>query len=336
MRQIGLPLLLCLLSTGCDDSSAKNGITPPDMQFSVQISDDPNTPLPIRVAAGKQKLSAELKEAGLGRVVADLERLMKVSIRIKAKRVSEEHLTPAESRLGGVPTLPPGIDWPRCNGVPMAFLAQLELRNVAAYDCDRCLPDSGMLYFFYEASRQPEGFTPEDRGNWMVVHFDGDLSGLHPTPPPPDLPRESRFHTCHIALSNEITLSPWESLEIEQMGLSKEERGMLIDVLDAIGGSKRPTHRLLGNPDQLQGEMRTRCQRASTGISLRDAEANEGPRRKALEGEAKQWQLLLQIDSDLNEMDSTWGDSGRVFYWIRKEDLRKRSFDRAWVIMDCY
>jgi uncharacterized protein YwqG len=45
--------------------------------------------------------------------------------------------------------------------------------------------------------------------------------------------------------------------------------------------------------------------------------------------------LLLQIDSD-DAIGWTWGDAGRLYFWIRKQDLAARRFDRVWTILQCH
>jgi uncharacterized protein YwqG len=30
-----------------------------------------------------------------------------------------------------------------------------------------------------------------------------------------------------------------------------------------------------------------------------------------------------------------WGDAGRIYFWIRREDLLARDFDRSWLILQC-
>jgi uncharacterized protein YwqG len=30
-----------------------------------------------------------------------------------------------------------------------------------------------------------------------------------------------------------------------------------------------------------------------------------------------------------------WGDSGTIYYWIRRQDLHRARFDRAWMILQC-
>jgi uncharacterized protein YwqG len=31
-----------------------------------------------------------------------------------------------------------------------------------------------------------------------------------------------------------------------------------------------------------------------------------------------------------------WGDAGRLYFWIRKQDLAEQSFDAVWAILQCY
>ena len=47
--------------------------------------------------------------------------------------------------------------------------------------------------------------------------------------------------------------------------------------------------------------------------------------------------LLLQIDTDEDDDGPCWmwGDCGRLFYWIRPEDLAARRFDRITFVLEC-
>ena len=50
---------------------------------------------------------------------------------------------------------------------------------------------------------------------------------------------------------------------------------------------------------------------------------------------AAEWELLLQVDSDeANGM--MWGDMGRLYFLIHRDDLQARRFEKAWMIWDCY
>jgi uncharacterized protein YwqG len=57
------------------------------------------------------------------------------------------------SKLGGLPTLPPEIKWPRQqqSGTPLHFLAQIDLSRlppISGVPSASGLPKSGMLFFF--------------------------------------------------------------------------------------------------------------------------------------------------------------------------------------------
>jgi uncharacterized protein YwqG len=45
------------------------------------------------------------------------------------------------------------------------------------------------------------------------------------------------------------------------------------------------------------------------------------------------WLLLFQVDTDDNTK-MTWGDVGMLYFWIRRQDLKRRRFDRVWVILE--
>lgn len=306
------------------------------MRSATKISSDESIPMPDRVTAAKQKLRDEIVKVGLARVADDLEKLMAVSIRLKATAAAQGELRPGSSKLGGIPDLPEGIVWPECNGVPMALLAQFRLQDLTPYDLDGRLPKSGILYFFYEAREQAWGFDPKHRGNWAVIYHDGALDNLRPTQPPAGLPKECRFRPCELAFHNEITVPSWDSRGVERLKLSEKENDIFIDLLDAIRTGEGTSHRMFGHPDQVQGEMMLECQLASHGIYLGGSEGYADPRRAALEKGADDWQLLLQIDSDEENLGAMWGDSGRVYFWIRQEDLKKRECGDVWLILQCY
>lgn len=75
-------------------------------------------------------------------------------------------LRPGFSKLGGWPNLPIGLAWPRWNEVPLAFLGQIALGEIAQPAPIPLLPDIGCLYFFYDADQSTWGDAAEDIGSW--------------------------------------------------------------------------------------------------------------------------------------------------------------------------
>ena len=44
---------------------------------------------------------------------------------------------------------------------------------------------------------------------------------------------------------------------------------------------------------------------------------------------------LLQLGTD-EKLGMNWGDNGQLYLWIRRDDLRARRFDKAWLVLQCH
>lgn len=92
----------------------------------------------------------------LAKYAEDLERLTRPGIVVTCKPVVEAKLRVGASRMGGRPDLPNDVSWPtltRQKGkqsvvLPLAFLGQIALSDVAKHDHEKLLPKSGLLTFF--------------------------------------------------------------------------------------------------------------------------------------------------------------------------------------------
>ena len=96
------------------------------------------------------------------------------------------------------------------------------------------------------------------------------------------------------------------------------------------------SHKLLGHSENIQGDMELECQLVTNGLYCGDPSGYQDPRAAALIAGAADWVLLLQIDSDEDNCGMMWGDSGRIYLWIRREDLQARRFAQAHLILQCY
>lgn len=50
------------------------------------------------------------------------------------------------------------------------------------------------------------------------------------------------------------------------------------------------------------------------------------------DGEASDWRLLLQLDSDA-DADMMWVDVGSLYFWIWEQDARAGDFSKVWRIL---
>lgn len=92
------------------------------------------------------------ESAGLGRY---FDRLARRAVWMIPTRVDEARLAIGGTKLGGHPDLPARTEWPRVDGEPLTFLAQIALREAAPHLPRGLLPASGLLSFF--VGNDPEG-----------------------------------------------------------------------------------------------------------------------------------------------------------------------------------
>lgn len=277
----------------------------------------------------KNEVEAVFKGAGLTRLLKDLDALAKPSIRLSTNSAVEEAFAIGTSKVGGLPDLPADITWPEWKGTPQSFIAQLRMEDVQEYDINKVLPTNGMLWFFYDAKQETYGENPEDKGGWQV-YFHEDLTHLQRATAPTSLPQSSHFQACGISFSSEITLSQYPKLEITKFDWTEEEQKKYEDLLATFPSAEdhgQVHHRLLGNPDTIQDDMRVQCQLVSHGIK-----DETSPQASELSKTANEWQLLLQIDTD-EEASMDWANNGMLYYWITATDLHKKHFENSWMIL---
>jgi uncharacterized protein YwqG len=73
---------------------------------------------------------------------------------------------------------------------------------------------------------------------------------------------------------------------------------------------------------------------ASNGVNT-GGSGEDDARRADLQEGITDWRLLLQIDSD-DSLGTMWGDAGRIYFWIREQDLKNRDFAKVWLVLQCY
>jgi uncharacterized protein YwqG len=265
-------------------------------------------------------LNELLRTAGLTRVGKEIERVALPSIRLIAHRADEAHLRLGTTKIGGSPDLPQGRAWPASKGSALPFVAQINLSDVVPYDTEHLLPASGLLYFFFDVDVFFETW-PRDWHTWSVILDRSPISALQRVAMPDGAVTKRRYRSTVLTCSPELTLpdySQYDSTSRERLGLfeelTAEEEQAYYDVQSQLAGGTetkrhRPLHRLLGHADPVQWDMHSE-----------------------LPGEAADWRLLFQLDSD-STPHTKWGNTGRIYYWIRTKDLQQGDFNQAQLIL---
>lgn len=242
----------------------------------------------------------------------------------------------AQSRLGGLPDVPAGFVWPVDEHGPLKFVAQINLQNLPRFD-GSYLPERGLLSFFY--NDQVWGFDPKDRDGFKVYYFDGDTAALSPAAVPVNKGKSGIFGMFtkkeELQLYKMCPLSGRVLLTLPVDGLGPGYGDALYDnycsLTEHIGGH----HRMFGYAEPVQNEMEYECELVTNGLYCGDATGYNDPRAESLKASSHHWRLLLQIDSDTDNSDMMWGDVGRLYFWIKEQDLKERRFDNCWMIMQC-
>ena len=276
-----------------------------------------------------REFRSRVRAAGLGTYGDELVKMARPSIRLRPD--SRLGVVDGASRLGGEPELPPKTPWPRWNGRPLSFIAQINLDEIAHLIPHNDLPTSGQLSFFYEAVTQEAwGFEPRDRGAAAVL-FTPRETAKELRVAPADLAAAGRFTPAVLRASQELTPPAWESYDVAQLDMPEALFSSYADLT-----AERPyetTHQLLGNPDPIQNDMQLECQLVTNGVDC-GGDYTKDSRVGVLSAGAAKWRLLLQVDSD-ESIGMMWGDLGRLYYWIHEDDLRQRAWDHSWLILQC-
>jgi uncharacterized protein YwqG len=173
--------------------------------------------------------------------------------------------SPGNSKIGGIPNFPVGIDWPRWKDLPMSFLTQIDLSEVPHISSLPNLPTSGILFFFYDQEQSTWGFDPADAGSWQVIF----------SPTNPSEVREpagilTRFKEKQVTFRQIEVWPEAETVEPAYFELPDEAFDQLLErQLEPYGGEW--THQMGGYPLVIQNDaMELECQLASNGLSCGD------------------------------------------------------------------
>ena len=265
------------------------------------------------------------------------------------------------TKLGGLPTLPLEIEWPRQrqSNSPLHFLAQIDLSRLPSTPLDGApnapaLPNSGMLFFF--ADMVEEMLWNDNGGPFATTRvIFANQAGPERTPPD-DMPEilhgfgeQAGGYETGMSVYPQAALEPYvidtfigfnPRPSVNDTGAAAAQAATVASIERAIGAL--PVFAGPGSLDAIKA--------ASPREYIKELQFKNGGVRRELhcpmhqmlgigmdiQGTAEEARvsgtiLLLQIDSDqpLHE-HFMFCDLGAAQFWIKPADLAERRFDKAW------
>lgn len=245
------------------------------------------------------------------------------------------------ARLGGHPQLPDDVAWPVWDGHgPLSYVGEVDLAALTKLGLDAGipLPTSGRLACFYFDGTYDDfaGIV----GTWdastldgvRMLHLDGDRPA-HERQAPERVPV---FEERRLTGQQMVTAPNWEHPAlIRAFGTADEDPRTWLDhpvnsepFADALWErhDDEPWHQLGGWADPVQGPVELEVAQAALDLG----DDYEDPR---IDGEAERWTLLLQVDSDGDDM--CWGDVGKLYWLARYDDLAAGNLNEASFTWQC-
>jgi uncharacterized protein YwqG len=274
----------------------------------------------------------------------EIEKLKLNSIAMEFDEKESTSLPIGTSKFGGRPHLPRGFQWPYFKGQsiftgeikdrPLSFLAQINCSEVKRYDADNRLPSTGILYFFYELESMLWGFDPKDKGCARVFYYDIVATDLVSIDFPEDMEQDFIMPELKITFEAKYNAPSYEELFDYEDNLWEKYDELLGESGYLPIGDK--SSKLLGYADTIQGDMLLECELVTNGLYCGDGTGYNSPERKKLEQSKDQWKLLFQLDTvTAGSFELMFGDCGRIYYFIKEEDLKNKNFDNTWLVLQC-
>ena len=206
-------------------------------------------------------------------------------------------------------------------------VVELNLERLGGLGQPGLLPSVGLLGLFVQGVWSP----PDTYGE----HTRGCSAVWSPAPAPEVPTAVAAGLTLEVA--PELTLPRLWAEPVQALGLGGDEMQAWEDLRHRLAGIQgvvvfddalepESLHRLLGYPDDRQGNMPLASEMLANGVELGDGPAFTHPRATEFMEGAHRWVLLAQLSDD-RRLGWSWGRGDeRLYMWIHEAKLAARDF----------
>jgi len=246
----------------------------------------------------------------------------------------DDYSSKGNTRFGGLPDLPPGMDFPKvaeeweypCEshaGRLCQFIAQInfsELRGMQDY-----LPESGILYFFIESQFLP---SPVICDVAQVFYYDGDVGCLQS--------------------ANDLSVKPEDIFDFHESG---EIKPACVRIFPHVSILNTYAHNAIYPPmncgyaefgpveaheliDELNGKLSGEHDAAINAHVFTQCSTPYEDAAKMMGGKPEDYVILLRVDSDQDICGFCFGDAGYLYFVIAKERLKHKDFSQIYCFIE--
>ena len=258
----------------------------------------------------------------------ELSELIKPTVGVKTIAKDDKDINIGSSKIGGKPDLPINFNWPKMDNEFLTFCAQYNLEEINIYDVSNELPDSGIIYVFIYIDKEWPGFL--NKKNSYKVIFQENTDELIRTEFPLNYFSEGIFEPSKIEYFESYTLPDDESIILKNFQDSYEgfhdlyhstyEYIQHLTELDIDS-----FHQVLGYDRSIQSSVTYSFAEIELEITSQD---EWNTKKSEILELSKKYQLLLQLETDGNNLDK-FGGSSTIYFGIGPKDLKMKNFDNV-------
>lgn len=230
---------------------------------------------------------------------------------------SDSNVPIGSTKYGGRPDVPAGFEWPVDEqGRPLSFLFQINCAEVAPFDEKTQLPEQGLLAFYFQLDDDIDRDHMERYAR--VLYFDASSAMLSQADFPESLPEEYRAQEHGVKIYRKDSYPDFEDFLYSNLNNTSFE----YDQWDNYDAAREQLEPEFSEEDPGLIATSLGYARLVQGSIIDDFDTNV---------------LLFQINSDEENPEGLmFGDCGVLYFYISRDDLYERRFDRITFEMQCY
>jgi uncharacterized protein YwqG len=231
------------------------------------------------------------------------------SLQLSATPIDDHRMPVGSSKIGGCPDLPNSIMWPVYDGLPMSFLAQINLSEIRGSYSD-LLPERGVLSFFSASGcTTEEGYVSTATSNLFAVYYhDEPILQRHALPI--GILEETYITPCTITFQSQTTLPHEDTIFVPSERRSNEIEiySKYFDKYSDLYSNK--SIQMFGHPNPLHDHPFSRVCEGDLPVEITRLE--------------DEYVLLLQFCPSEGIAPMYW--CNYLYFYIRRDDLHAKNF----------